>query len=57
MAAAANRPFPLEPISTEQASKLEATSKHVKDVVMKGTMTPASVSPFLPAPRPATLPA
>jgi len=41
MAAAANRPFPLEPISTEQASKLEATSKHVKDVVMKGNLRTA----------------
>ena len=46
MAEDANRPFPLEPISTEQAAKLEATSKHVRDVVQKGNLRAAKSMDF-----------
>jgi hypothetical protein len=34
----ADRPFPLEPMSKERAAQLEATSKHVRDAVVKSEM-------------------
>eukprot|EP00040_Diaphanoeca_grandis_P014458 m.73374 g.73374 ORF g.73374 m.73374 type:complete len:402 (-) comp24551_c0_seq1:336-1541(-) len=38
LAEQADRPFPLERMSTSRASKLEATSKHVRDVVLAETL-------------------
>eukprot|EP00039_Didymoeca_costata_P024250 m.9752 g.9752 ORF g.9752 m.9752 type:complete len:352 (+) comp4127_c0_seq1:229-1284(+) len=35
LAEEANRPFPLKPISVEQAAKLEATAKHVAEAALK----------------------